>query len=78
MVDAPQLNGVNSHFNDKPQVNTITAVIGAQWGDEGKGKIVDLLAQNADVVCRCQVSDKKERKKSYNSEFNVILFRESL
>jgi adenylosuccinate synthase len=28
--------------------------VGAQWGDEGKGKIVDLLAQNSDVVCRYQ------------------------
>jgi adenylosuccinate synthase len=31
-----------------------TVVVGAQWGDEGKGKIVDLLAQRADVVCRYQ------------------------
>ena len=31
-----------------------TVVVGAQWGDEGKGKIVDLLAQHADVVCRYQ------------------------
>jgi adenylosuccinate synthase len=30
----------------------VTAVVGAQWGDEGKGKIVDLMAQNADVVVR--------------------------
>ena len=29
-------------------------VIGAQWGDEGKGKIVDLLASRADVVVRFQ------------------------
>jgi adenylosuccinate synthase len=29
-----------------------TIVIGAQWGDEGKGKITDLLAERADVVCR--------------------------
>jgi adenylosuccinate synthase len=29
-----------------------TVIVGAQWGDEGKGKIVDLLAQRADVVCR--------------------------
>jgi adenylosuccinate synthase len=29
-------------------------VIGAQWGDEGKGKIVDLLAQDADCVVRFQ------------------------
>lgn len=28
---------------------------GAQWGDEGKGKVVDMLATEADVVCRCQV-----------------------
>ena len=30
------------------------AVVGTQWGDEGKGKIVDLLAQHADVVVRFQ------------------------
>ena len=29
-------------------------MVGAQWGDEGKGKIVDLLAQDSDVVCRYQ------------------------
>jgi len=31
-----------------------TVIVGAQWGDEGKGKIVDLLAQQSDVVCRFQ------------------------
>src|SRR5579864_2218855 len=30
------------------------AVIGAQWGDEGKGKIVDWLSARADVVVRFQ------------------------
>lgn len=30
------------------------AVIGTQWGDEGKAKIVDLLAGNADAVVRRQ------------------------
>uniref|UniRef100_A0A672HGM3 Adenylosuccinate synthetase n=1 Tax=Salarias fasciatus TaxID=181472 RepID=A0A672HGM3_SALFA len=34
--------------------NKVTVVLGAQWGDEGKGKVVDLLATEADVVCRCQ------------------------
>jgi adenylosuccinate synthase len=29
-------------------------VVGAQWGDEGKGKVVDLLAQRADAVIRFQ------------------------
>ncbi|MGD8627981.1 MAG: adenylosuccinate synthetase, partial [bacterium] len=32
----------------------VTAVIGLQWGDEGKGKVVDVLSQKADVVARCQ------------------------
>jgi adenylosuccinate synthase len=31
-----------------------TVVVGAQWGDEGKGKIVDLLALDSDLVCRYQ------------------------
>ncbi|MEQ9094134.1 MAG: adenylosuccinate synthetase, partial [Miltoncostaeaceae bacterium] len=31
-----------------------TVVIGAQWGDEGKGKVVDLLAERSDVVVRFQ------------------------
>jgi adenylosuccinate synthase len=32
--------------------NVATAVVGLQWGDEGKGKIVDLLASEADAVVR--------------------------
>ncbi len=32
-------------------MNTV-ALIGAQWGDEGKGKIIDILAQDADYVVR--------------------------
>ncbi len=31
-----------------------TVIVGAQWGDEGKGKIVDVLASTADLVCRYQ------------------------
>ncbi len=31
-----------------------TVVIGAQWGDEGKGKLVDVLAANSDMVVRFQ------------------------
>ena len=37
----------------REQVNNV-AVIGAQWGDEGKGKIVDLLCETFDVVARYQ------------------------
>jgi adenylosuccinate synthase len=31
-----------------------TVIVGAQWGDEGKGKVVDLLAEQADMVVRFQ------------------------
>lgn len=31
-----------------------TVIVGAQWGDEGKGKLVDVLAANADMVVRFQ------------------------
>jgi adenylosuccinate synthase len=31
-----------------------TVIVGAQWGDEGKGKVVDLLAEQVDVVARYQ------------------------
>jgi adenylosuccinate synthase len=31
---------------------TVTAVIGSQWGDEGKGKVVDFLAERVDYVAR--------------------------
>src|SRR5262245_7213076 len=29
-------------------------VVGAQWGDEGKGKVVDILAEHADIIARYQ------------------------
>lgn len=49
-------NGSGSTLTPKPSFgNKVTVVLGAQWGDEGKGKVVDLLAQDADMVCRCQV-----------------------
>lgn len=35
----------------------VTAVVGAQWGDEGKGRIVDVLAENADWIIRFQGGD---------------------
>ncbi|QQP52064.1 Adenylosuccinate synthetase, partial [Caligus rogercresseyi] len=34
--------------------NKVSVVLGSQWGDEGKGKLVDLLAGSADCVARCQ------------------------
>lgn len=35
----------------------VTAIVGAQWGDEGKGRVVDFIAQNADMVIRFQGGD---------------------
>ena len=32
----------------------IRAIVGAQWGDEGKGKVIDYLAERADLVVRFQ------------------------
>ncbi|EGN95817.1 hypothetical protein SERLA73DRAFT_187043 [Serpula lacrymans var. lacrymans S7.3] len=32
---------------------TVTVVLGAQWGDEGKGKLVDILSADFDVCARC-------------------------
>ena len=32
----------------------LTAVVGVNWGDEGKGRMVDLLAENYGVICRYQ------------------------
>jgi len=36
---------------------SVTAIVGAQWGDEGKGRIIDYLAQQANVVIRFQGGD---------------------
>lgn len=38
-------------FDDR---TTCVVVVGAQWGDEGKGKLVDVLAERADLVVRYQ------------------------
>ena len=36
---------------------TVIAVVGAQWGDEGKGRVTDYLAQHADMAIRFQGGD---------------------
>ena len=33
--------------------HTVTVVLGSQWGDEGKGKLVDILSADVDVCARC-------------------------
>ncbi|CAG4957224.1 unnamed protein product [Colias eurytheme] len=49
-----EVNGDCVYTQNKMESNKVTVVLGAQWGDEGKGKVVDLLALNSDIVCRCQ------------------------
>ncbi|XP_005742832.1 adenylosuccinate synthetase isozyme 1 [Pundamilia nyererei] len=51
-ANQPAATGQKRPRNDAG--NKVTVVLGAQWGDEGKGKVVDLLATEADIVCRCQ------------------------
>jgi adenylosuccinate synthase len=36
-------------------LSQVSGVLGSQWGDEGKGKLVDVLAPRFDIVARCQV-----------------------
>ena len=36
------------------EIKMVKAVVGANWGDEGKGKITDMLAQQADIIIRFQ------------------------
>ncbi len=43
-------------------------VVGAQWGDEGKAKITDLLAEEADVVVRCQGGCNAGHTVSHNND----------
>lgn len=56
----------------EPQ-NKVTVVLGAQWGDEGKGKVVDLLAMDADIVCRCQVLNHTGSLTGSNSDLVTII-----
>lgn len=36
---------------------SVKVIVGAQWGDEGKGKVIDILASRSDVVVRAQGGD---------------------
>ena len=36
-------------------LSRVSGVLGCQWGDEGKGKLVDILAHYFNIVARCQV-----------------------
>ena len=38
-------------------MSNVTAIVGVQWGDEGKGRVVDYLAKDAELVIRFQGGD---------------------
>jgi adenylosuccinate synthase len=48
----PRRAGLSGRFGKIFMANTI--LVGAQWGDEGKGKIIDVLTAKADIVVRTQ------------------------
>ena len=56
-----------------------TIIVGAQWGDEGKGKIVDFLTEKTDIVVRAQGGNNAghtvihDGKKYFINGFKLIL-----
>ncbi len=46
--------GEQAGVGEQAETSRCTVVVGCQWGDEGKGKIVDVLAERMDVVARYQ------------------------
>jgi|TARA_Y100000746_G_scaffold51932_1_gene41033 adenylosuccinate synthase len=53
-------------------VSENTLILGLQWGDEGKGKIVDNLSENIDAVCRFQGGHNAGHTIKVNSEKTVL------
>lgn len=51
---------------------SVTLVVGAQWGDEGKGKIVDLLSQDSEIVARYQGGANAGHTVVFNSRQYVL------
>ena len=47
-------------------------VVGTQWGDEGKGKIVDVLAEKADMIVRFQGGDNAGHTVVVNGKKHVL------
>ena len=60
---------------------SINIILGAQWGDEGKGKVIDYLSENTDYVIRYQgganaghtiiLDDKGEGYPNFKMEFEA-------
>ena len=46
----------------------VKAVVGANWGDEGKGKITDMLAEKADIIIRFQGGANRSEERRVGKE----------
>lgn len=57
-IDFSMVPGENTETESRRrrgmEENMVKAIVGANWGDEGKGKITDMMAQEADIVIRFQ------------------------
>ena len=51
---------------------TALVVVGTQWGDEGKGKIVDLLTEQADAVVRYQGGNNAGHSVMFGDETHIL------
>ncbi|GAA0138338.1 ligase [Lithospermum erythrorhizon] len=55
VIEKKQQHGVTESGVDRiGSLTQVSGVLGCQWGDEGKGKLVDILANHFDIVARCQ------------------------
>ena len=54
-------------------LSQVCAVLGTQWGDEGKGNIVYILAQRYDIMVRCQGGENAGHTIYNNEEKNFVL-----
>lgn len=66
----PEKNN-DKKIKEKKMANNIV-IVGTQWGDEGKGKIVDLLAETADVVVRFQGGNNAGHTLEINGEKTIL------
>jgi len=61
VVYGPGYRSTTKRDSDRPEIKqgdgrkmAVRILVGAAWGDEGKGKIVDFLSERADIVVRFQ------------------------
>ena len=51
---------------------SVDVILGLQWGDEGKGKVVDVLTPNYSVIARCQGGPNAGHTREFNGEKYVL------